>query len=308
MKKIILSLSLALLSLTACAPQDREVVSKEKRDEILSQRSGGRSDGTEVQLGTYGLGAFMVEKQSEILQLLILSSANSGETRGGYTLHEDASRNGEVRHLNLDAEATPIYYKGFETKQKAAWDFLVETLPGQVSYDGSVKDSKLEFQNGLTGKALQAAIFEEYVGKISAVPLNDGSGLHQISYKSMGFLTLTKAGLTNTTLFTLNIDFRSDLSNLQSPTIRVLNSVAKINVARKRPMIVDQGSAAGELNFVNDPLCPRMLGVALIDPAKTKKELVFAEDKVAVTKTSYSAPNGDCGARPLVDLNRVLVY
>jgi hypothetical protein len=298
--------ALSFNSLISCMPQDREVVSADQRGKLLSQRSGGGGDGTTVKLGSYGLGAFLVEKQGEILQLLALSAVNSGEARGGFTLTETTSRTGDVRFLNLDANNTSISHKGFVTTQNAVWDFGMVTLPSALSFNGSVSNSSLQTQNTLADKTFQSALFQETLAKITATPLPDGSG-HQISYQSSGLLTLTLAGVTEAMPCTLKIDFQTDLTNLQADQLKVVNSVAQIHLTRKFPFADVRVISSGGLSFVNKADCPRMVGTASLDSDKKKLAITFTDTNVIIGP-SYNLPSGDCGARPLVDLNRVLTF
>ena len=310
MKNSILFLLAALSfnSLISCMPQDREVVSADKRGQILSQRQRGGfvNDGTSVNLGSYGLGAFLVEKQGEIVQLLAISAVNSGETRGGFILTETTSRTGDVRHLNVDASNTQIAHKGFVTTQNANWDFVMDTAPA-ISFDGSVANSSLKLQNGLSDKDFQGALFQESLAKITAVPLQDGSG-HQVSYMSSGLLTLTLSGVTEVIPFALKISFQVDLSNLQATQFKILNSSGALQLTRKKPFDDTTIQSSGDLSFMTDGNCPRMVGTAAMNSGKIKNlPIQFTDTNVIIGKT-YNLPSGDCGARPLVDLNRILTY
>lgn len=71
MKRLSLAF-LSMMSITACAPRDVAIVSDADRAKFLGQKNGGANTaaGTVFKLGSYSLGAHMIERQAEAVQTL----------------------------------------------------------------------------------------------------------------------------------------------------------------------------------------------------------------------------------------------
>jgi hypothetical protein len=317
MKKIILPLLVLVLS-SACAPKDVEVLAKSQRDK-LNQKTGPKIATGEVKLGSYGLAAFMMEKQGEVLQLLSTSQLTRSQVSGAYTVDESSDSTKELQKIILSAANHTTIMPDFTLVQNAKWDNTVlrdesgkiqNIFARSVGEAGSVQ--KLTASEKSKSKDQAITLSEKSANIIVAVAPDDVS-LSDVIYLADGSLEISKDGLTEVLPFKLNIKMRVMTAQLQESAVEILKTEITLNLIRNNGaganMNVTVKANDGDiLKFKNDKDCPLLLGQAVIISDSKKKVVIFNEEAANVG-TEYKSAHVECvGQRPTVDLSRILIY
>lgn len=295
MKKLSLLICCGLL-FNACAPQDREVVSKEQRDQ-LQQRQNDRNSPKGFRFGSFGLSAFLTEKQGEALQIVMTSQLAPGQGIGKFNNKENITRNPDAG-ATVQSDEKILDQGKYKSLQKSSWIFS-------------------KYENNKMMASLEKSSFEleSLKNQSEKVSFNEAPALlmveefdttTQITYLSSGELSIRASGTELLIPFKLKIGMTIEKFSPASAEIKILKSSIEMDYTLKDPLKVVV-SSENSLIFKNDA-CPRMIGKISINDGRNPVEMIFDEKAASVAKPKHSTAHAECSKRPVADLSRILIY
>ncbi len=315
MKKIILPLSLILMS-AACAPKDVEVIARGQRDKINQSKPGNKvaAAGEVLDFGSFGLTAYLMEKQGEALQVLSTSNLTRMQAAGPYIVDE-ATPVANLQKILISAINFTNKMNDFSVVQNAKWRSIIErndngSIIGisarAMGADGNVQ--LLAATDSSKFSDHKVVVFE--AADVSMTVAADDATSSDVSYISNGTLSISKFGTTEEMPFSLKIQMRVKSNSFQESTLEITRTNLAMTVTRFSGKVISAVAKSMPdqvILFKNEKDCPAIVGKAAIDP---KKQIIFDENSAYVVGAGkYKTTHAACGGqRPTVDLSRLLVY